>query len=244
MITSYQSGSIDMAIGLTEGWINGLSIPANTSLYRLVGTYVSSPLTWAISAGINAPIQSSDELKGRKIGVSRIGSGSYVMGYVFADQRGWLTDSAVPFEFVKLDTFKGLRDGVNDGTVSAFMWEKFTTKKYFDAQEVKQIGSIATPWPSWVITSSSKVSDDQQQGVLRAINEGIKYFWDNHDESMQLIHQELGYSLVDAEAWSKTVEYPSNVVGVDVKMVDETIRVLRKAGLMKEAPKLQGPDIV
>lgn len=234
-----------MAIGLTEGWINGLAAPGNSSLYRLLGTYVTSPLTWAISAGTKSTLQSAEELKGKKIGVSRIGSGSYVMAFVFADQSGWLssTQGPEPFEFVKLDTFQGLRDGVNDGTVSAFMWELFTTKKFYDSGNVKQIGSIKTPWPSWLVTGSPRVAEDQVLGVLRAINQGVKYFLENHEESMTLIHEELGYSLDDAEAWSKTVEYPHDIVGVDVGMVEETIQVLRKAGLMKDAPELKGSDM-
>lgn len=38
--------------------------------------------------------------------------------------------------------FKPLRDSVNDGTTSAFMWEWFTTKPYVDSGEVRFIGSV------------------------------------------------------------------------------------------------------
>jgi ABC-type nitrate/sulfonate/bicarbonate transport system substrate-binding protein len=47
-------------------------------------------LGWAISAGRDSNIKSVADLKNGKLGVSRIGSGSYVMGYVLADQEGWL----------------------------------------------------------------------------------------------------------------------------------------------------------
>lgn len=42
MITNFKEGTIDAAIGLTEGWVNGLS--QHSSLYKIVGTYVMSPL--------------------------------------------------------------------------------------------------------------------------------------------------------------------------------------------------------
>lgn len=243
MITSYKEGKIDLAIGLTEGWINGLA--ATPNLYKLVGTYVSSPLCWAISAGAAASLTSAQELRGKKIGVSRIGSGSYVMSFVFADQQGWLGGSAAkPFEFVKLDTFKGLRDGVNGGTADAFMWERFTTKKYYDSGEIKNIGHIDTPWPSWLITASPKLSTDRVSRVLAAINKGVEHYRGNFDESMKVIYTTLDYSQADAEEWSKTVRFADNVKGVDEKMVQGTIDTLRKAGLMTENENIVAQDMI
>jgi hypothetical protein len=46
MITSLRSGEIDVGIGLTEGWVAGLgtSSPENDGGYKIVGTYVETPL--------------------------------------------------------------------------------------------------------------------------------------------------------------------------------------------------------
>lgn len=42
--------------------------------YGLVGTYVESPLCWAISTGSGRDdVQSVEDLKAKKVGVSRIG---------------------------------------------------------------------------------------------------------------------------------------------------------------------------
>lgn len=77
MITSLQSNEIDVAIGLTEGWIAGLG-KAHTDKrdagYKLVGTYVETPLCWAISTGASREdVTGVEGLKGAKMGVSRIG---------------------------------------------------------------------------------------------------------------------------------------------------------------------------
>lgn len=127
MVKSLAAHELDLAIGLTEGWIAALGNGAQD--FRLVGNYVKSPLCWAISAGATqTAVNAVEDLKGKRLGVSRIGSGSYVMGFVLAEERGWLEEGKEPFEFVVLDTFKGLRDGVNGGKAEAFMWEVFTTK--------------------------------------------------------------------------------------------------------------------
>jgi len=104
---------------------------------------------WAISTGSKREINGVSDIQNGKIGVSRIGSGSYVMGFVLADSQGWLSSTSTPFENVPLQTFEKLRNGVNDSTVDFFMWEHFTSKRYYDNGEIKRIGEIYTPWPSW-----------------------------------------------------------------------------------------------
>lgn len=112
MILSLQSREIDIAIGLTEGFIAGLG--KGQDWFRLVGSYVDTPLCWSISTGKDREdIKGVEDLKNGKIGISRIGSGSYVMSFVLAQQEGWLEESKEPFEFVVLNDFKNLRDGVN-----------------------------------------------------------------------------------------------------------------------------------
>lgn len=46
MITSIRAGEIDVAIGLTEGWVAGLGKAdvEGDGGYRIVGTYVETPL--------------------------------------------------------------------------------------------------------------------------------------------------------------------------------------------------------
>lgn len=46
MITSLRGGEIDVAIGLTEGWVAGLGKAdlEGDGGYRIVGTYVETPL--------------------------------------------------------------------------------------------------------------------------------------------------------------------------------------------------------
>ena len=81
MIVSLAANEIDVAIGLTEGWVAGLAKhlasytnSSEKAPYKIVGTYVETPLCWAISTGANRPdITSVDVLCGKKMGVSRIG---------------------------------------------------------------------------------------------------------------------------------------------------------------------------
>lgn len=73
MIQSLKADEIDVGIGLTEGWVAGLGKEGKDAGYKLVGTYVETPLCWAISTGVKRDIERVEQLRGGKIGVSRIG---------------------------------------------------------------------------------------------------------------------------------------------------------------------------
>ena len=73
MVTSFQSNEIDIGIGLTEGWVSALGKLKDAASFKLVGKYVQSPLCWSISTGAERYLESVEQLKGKRIGVSRIG---------------------------------------------------------------------------------------------------------------------------------------------------------------------------
>lgn len=122
MILSLRASEIDLAVGLTEGWVAGLLSDANRAKggYSIVGSWCRSPLRWAVVTGRNRrEIDNVGDLaRNRRVGVSRMGSGSHVMATVLAEREGWLrhTESASgekkELEFVPLGPFKELRDGV------------------------------------------------------------------------------------------------------------------------------------
>ncbi|KAF1345994.1 hypothetical protein BDV97DRAFT_269288, partial [Delphinella strobiligena] len=235
LTASLKDDSIDVAIGLTEGFVADLgksNAKSETPAYKLVGTYVDSPLCWAISVGAKSGINGADELKGKRVGVSRVGSGSYVMSYVLADQNGWLSSSSSAFDVVPLGDFAALRDGVNEGQkADFFMWEHFTTKKYYDNGELKRVGEIYTPWPSWMIVARD-AKDERLEDMAEKLNRGVMWFREHPEESVEHITSTMEYSKEDAEAWMKTVKFSDNVRGVDPEVVKKTIATLQKAGAL------------
>ena len=62
------------------------------------------------------------------------------MSIVLAQNRGWLEPGKPAFENVVCGPFKPLREAVRSGGADFFMWEHFTTKKFWDNGELKRIG--------------------------------------------------------------------------------------------------------
>ncbi|KAI4275968.1 MAG: hypothetical protein L6R38_005776 [Xanthoria sp. 2 TBL-2021] len=254
MVTALRAGELDIAIGLTEGWIAAIAKgppPSQTTdagssenEFKLVGTYVETPLCWAISTGHDREhITDVQDLKGKKLGVSRIGSGSYVMSYVLADREGW----DQPFECLPLQTFEALRKGVNDRTVDFFMWEYFTSKRYYSSDTlhpIKKVGEIYTPWSSWKICARTPLIDAPELiSFLEKVNAGIRYFEEHKEEAVQYISTKLDYEKEDAKEWMKTVRFAKDVKGVKDSVVRETMEMLQKAGVIEGEAWPEGSEV-
>lgn len=239
LIQCLEDKSINVAVGLTEAFVRGIA--AGSSAYKIVGTYVQSPLCWAVSTGADRDITSVDQLEGGIIGVSRMGSGSDVMSKVLLHQKGWKE----PFKYAINNDFKNLRDGVNHtGTAKpcdAFMWEHFTSKKYYDSGEIKRIGEIFTPWPSWIIAASPEVIEEKTalKSFITAVNEGIEYFNGHHDEAVKWISSNLDYSSEDAQSWLKTVKFSTDAGKIEPGMIKKTLDTLKLAVELPESADSQ-----
>lgn len=164
------------------------------------------------------------------------------MSFVLADQQGWLSDSGdskAPFTFTPLQTFANLREGVNSGKIDFFMWEHFTSKKYYDNGEIKRVGEIYTPWSSWKIvatTSQDRYTKDelseQLQKLFATLDKGVEHFEAHPDESVEYISTNLDYSQEDAREWLKTVKFTKGTSGVNVDVIEKTVATLQKAGVL------------
>ncbi|KAF8932386.1 hypothetical protein BGZ47_011408 [Haplosporangium gracile] len=244
-------GSLDIAIALTEGLLAGIA--KGHDAYKIVGTYVESPLCWAISVGQDSRHVDRKSLRNGTIGISRIGSGSHIIPYVLADQEGWLKGASpadseykAPFEFKVLNTFQNMRDSVNDGSSDAFLWEKFTTKPYHDSKEVRSVDVITPPWPAFMIAASTRhlpiTADSNHQSVLarflKALTKSTQFFVapENYETSIAFVQEKMSYTRQDVQDWFKGVRYP--VEGGCDKISEEALvrceKILVEVGVIQK----------
>ena len=169
------------------------------------------------------------------------------MGFVLADTHNWLSppsstaSSSTPFGIIPLQTFANLRQAVNDRSADFFMWEHFTSKRYHDNGDIKRIGEIYTPWPSWhIVARPDVIGDERMEEMLEKLNLGIKYFEEHNEEAVEYISSELDYSAEDAREWLKTVRFAGDVRGVRGSVVLETAKVLEKAGVLGQDVRVKG----
>ncbi|RJE19171.1 hypothetical protein PHISCL_08487 [Aspergillus sclerotialis] len=176
------------------------------------------------------------------------------MSFVLSQQQGWNSDSLTP---VVLGPFQSLRNGVTGfdpaqaneppkPTADFFMWEHFTTKPYFhpttEAPQppLKKFGEIFTPWPSWLIVASTSAfpepaNDDNLRKLFQLLDQGIQAFEADTARVVKLLGTgELGCTYVEEDAveWLKDVKFTNGTRGVDRKVVENVINVLKVAGVI------------
>lgn len=210
MTKALRDDSVDIAIVLTEGIIADI-IKGNPS--KIVGQYIKSPLVWGIHTAAHAPFQSADELKGAKFSISRFGSGSHIMAFVDANNRGWDPQKQ---EFVKVGNFDGARTALKDRTADVLLWEKFTTKPYVDSGELRRIGETITPWPCFVIAVTNNALEnklDAVQKVLKVIHRQADTFKNRPDAetaSVEMVAKRYEQKIEDVKEWFSITEWANN----------------------------------
>lgn len=176
------------------------------------------------------------------------------MSFVLAQQQGWKPDSLTS---VPLGPFGALRNGVTgqdeahpdqppNPTAEFFMWEHFTTKPYFHPTSekpnppLKKIGEIFTPWPSWMVVASTTSFPDPEkdvdlQNLFSVLDQGIKDFTADTAGVIRLLGTgELGCTYIeeDANEWLKDVKFTKGTRGVDAKVIEGVVDVLKGAGVI------------
>ena len=228
-----QEGATDLAIILTEGIIKSIS-EGNPS--KIVQEYIASPLQWGIHVGAASTFKTVDDLEGQKIAISRYGSGSHLMSYVLAENKGWKTN-ALTFEIV--NNLEGGVASLTNNEAAYFMWEHFTTKPLVDKGVFRRLDDCPTPWPCFVIaatTSFLKKEPTKLAHILEVINSYTGDFKAIPSINKTLANQ-YNIQLEDIDEWLSMTRWSQKQL--DTKTAKETYHRLLQLNLAKEGLAIQ-----
>jgi sulfonate transport system substrate-binding protein len=241
MCKDLRENKLDVAIALTEGLVSDIVKNENEDVYRIIGTYVQSPLHWAIATKPDR-IKSISELNDKTIGISRFGSGSHIMSFLLAERENWYTssdcnDHNLSVKFEPCGGLDDLRNGIATEKIDTFLWERFMLKNFFDKGELNYLGEIVTPWPCFMIAARNDIVNTHGEHLARmmdAIKECCDLFYKNKDSSLDFISKACHLSLEDADKWFQTVEFAKNPRSVSTSMLDNTMNTLLRTKVLQE----------
>ena len=224
MARELRHGTIDIALILTEGIVADI-IKGNKS--TIVGFYVKSPLTWGVHTSGHNSFKSPNAIDKKLFAISRWGSGSHLMAYVYAKKQGWSTED---FDFRVVANLKGAREALGYQSANLFLWEKFTTKPLVDTGELRLIDSIDTPWPCFVIAVRNEILAnrlDEIKTLIEIIKQRSKQFKEQSN-AVELISSRYGIQEEDAAKWLSVTEWESSndLTGDIIQNVQETLMKL------------------
>lgn len=149
MCQMLRAEEVDLALVLTEGIVREI---ASGNPSKIIQTYVESPLIWGVHSAFG---QNAEELLAKpnpKMAISRYGSGSHLMSFVWAKNRG-LNPNDLDFEVVH--TLEGAVQALTEGKADFFLWERFTTQPYVTKKVFNRVDECPTPWPCFVLAGTS-----------------------------------------------------------------------------------------
>ena len=225
MLAKLAAGELDMVSILTEGTVSAIAKGAALTILQV---YVSSPLRWGIFVPAGSPYQEVSELDGARIAISRFNSGSHLMAFILARAHGWtLTDD----RFVLVGDLQGAIDSFAAGESELFLWDQYMTTPHVEAGRFRQIDTLETPWPSFVIAARNEVLTGRTTEVGRVVDAVVAQATALHDRPA--IDQELarryGLRSETVRSWLDTTIFAPREA-MDPSIAQKVLDTLAEAG--------------
>lgn len=227
MIRGLETGSIDIAVLLTEGITKAVLQGLDAKILQV---YVTTPLHWGIHVPFKSDIKKVDQLEGQTFAISREGSGSHLMSYIKADQEGW-DISKLKFNVIG-DVYGGLW-ALENNEAQAFLWEKYTTFPFCEQGKCRYIDEVVTPWPCFVIAVRNEVYEQHAsllQQMCKVVNERAREIKTNAD-TVEVISWR--YNLRSGQVANWLIETDWNYDGIEYPLAfEKTVKYLLKLDLI------------
>lgn len=229
MIRGLETGSIDVAVLLTEGITKAVLQGLKA---KVIQVYVTTPLHWGIHVPYNSDIHRVDQLENQTFAISREGSGSHLMAYVKASQEGWDT-SSLKFNVIG-DIYGGLW-ALQNNEAQAFLWEKYTTHPHTEQKKCRYIDEVVTPWPCFVIAVREEVLEqypDELKKMCQIVNLKAQELKANENAADIISWR---YNLRHSHVQNWLIETDWNYDGVEYPLAfEKTVSFLLKLKLIEE----------
>ena len=227
MIKGLQTGSIDVAVVLTEGISRSVLQGLDA---KILDVFVKTPLCWGVHVPYNSRFKNIEDLNSQTVAISREASGSHLMAFVMAHQNS-LNTKQMKFNVVG-DVYGGLW-ALENREAQVFLWEKFTTQPYVDQNKCRRIGEVYTPWPSFVIAARSEVIKNHP-GELKKVIEVIQKR--AHDVKLsentaEIISWRYNLDLMQVKSWLSQTEWNQKQENM-TEIIEKVVTYLSKLDLL------------
>jgi len=203
MTRRLRDDELDLALVLTEGAVADI---LQHDRNRIVKVYVSSPLTWGIHVAADGPLKRLRDMKGRRVAISRHGSGSHLIAIVDAAARGWDTGA---MSFVVVDDMDGARRALATGKADVFLWEKHMTQPLVDSGEFRRLGVREVPWPAFVVSARRECLAERATDVRKVLDIVERYArnFSRRQSAPDLVAETYGLRPASARDWFAEVRW-------------------------------------
>jgi NitT/TauT family transport system substrate-binding protein len=230
------SGSVDIGIGSGPG----MAFAAKGAPAKAVAAMYGLPSDMAVMVGYHSGVKTVDDLKGKKLGVTTVGSLTAWIGQRINEQKNWDGNG---IEVVPIGGMPPARAAIKMHQIDGYIGSLEAGYKLEEAQEWRVI-TTAMPFVEHFITHVLFARDeliDKQPDLVRAFLQGwfetIAYMRANKDKAVEISAKVIDLSpTVAARAYDDQMPYFST----DGRFDPQAIAALKKSfiemGLLTSAP--------
>jgi len=233
MIKGLQSGTIDIAVLLTEGITKAILQGLDATI---ISVYVTSPLSWGMHVPNDSNLNTIDDLENKVFAISREGSGSHLMAYVNAFERKW---DLTQLKFTVVGDVYGGLWSLKEHESQGFLWEKYTTQPFVDQEKCRRVGEVKTPWPCFVIAVNKKIAQDNSD-LIKLICETVQQkalTLKQNNEAAAIISWRYNLSLDQVKKWLSETDWNYNNA-LDLSDFERVVQYLKEMNMIKETEAL------
>lgn len=230
MCADLRAGELDLAVVLTEGVLMDIALYQQTVL---VAPFVSSSLSWGVY--VNPGSDLAGGLSTKKMAVSRLGSGSHLMGLLWLQQQGISLDSDL---IIPSGSLQQLQVALQQQQADYFLWEKGMTSPLVESGLLERVDTIVTPWPCFMIAGRRESLLQREESLSVLLQQVYRQSqMCQHDRSQTLkdISNRYGLSDTDAASWFDDLEWAVHTE-LPLAALQMTLSTLRSLALIPERP--------
>jgi ABC-type nitrate/sulfonate/bicarbonate transport system substrate-binding protein len=231
------SDSIDIGIGSGPGMafmVKG--VPA-----KAVGAMAGVPRNMAVMVGYDSAIKTVDDLKGKKLGVTTVGSLTDWIGKRIGTQKGW---GPTGITTVPIGGMPPARAAIKTGQIDGYIGALEVGYHLEEAKEWRVITS-ATPFVDHFITHVFFAREDaiaKRPQVVKAFLQGwqdtIAFMKSNKDKAVEISAKVVNISpATTARAFDEQIGIFNPDLSFDPKAVEVLKQSFIEMGLLKEIPE-------
>ena len=233
MIKGLQSGTLDIAVLLTEGITKAILQGLDATI---ISVYVTTPLSWGMHVPYDSQLNSIDDLENKVFAISREGSGSHLMAYVNAFKKKW---DLTQLKFTVVGDVYGGLWSLKENEAQGFLWEKYTTQPFVDQEKCRRVGAVKTPWPCFVIAVNKKIAQDNN-ALIKLICEIVQQkalALKQNSEAASIISWRYKLALDQVKKWLSETDWNYNNA-LDLSDFERVVHYLKEMKIIQEEEAL------
>jgi NitT/TauT family transport system substrate-binding protein len=230
------SGSVDIGIGSGPG----MAFAAKGAPAKAVAAMFGLPSDMAVMVGYDSDIKTVDDLKGKKLGVTTVGSLTAWIGHRINEEKNW---GSKGIDVVPIGGMPPARAAVKTHQIDGYIGALDAGYKLEEAKEWRVI-TTATPFVQHFITHVLLARDeliDKQPDLVRAFLQGwfetVAFMKANKDKAVEISAKVVNLSpSVAARAYDDQMPYFSTDGTFDPQAVAALKRSFIDMGLLTGIP--------